>query len=70
MYRADPYELPNVEISGALALALVDVVDYARHRAGEGTAAYSELGEVREALVRDIGDAFADEVPGEVPGAD
>lgn len=66
MGHTDPYELPNVEISGTLALALVDAVDYARNRAGEGTAAYSELGEVRDALVRDIGEAFANEVPGSV----
>lgn len=66
MGHTDPYELPNVEISGTLALALVDAVDYARNRAGEGTAAYAELGEIRDALVRDIGDAFANEVPGSV----
>lgn len=66
MGHTDPYELPNVEISGTLALALVDAVDYARNRAGEGTAAYSELGEIRDALVRDIGEAFANEVPGSV----
>lgn len=66
MGHTDPYELPNVEISGTLALALVDAVDYARNRAGEGTTAYSELGEVRDALVRDIGEAFANEVPGSV----
>lgn len=66
MGHTDPYELPTVEISGTLALALVDAVDYARNRAGEGTAAYSELGEVRDALVRDIGEAFANEVPGSV----
>lgn len=58
MGHDDPYALPDVVISGALALALVDILEWAEHRTRPAeTQARAEIGEVLAALTRDVADA-------------